>query len=316
MQPKKDEVVSADEMEDISGVVFNIQRYSIHDGPGIRTTVFLKGCPLACLWCQNPESQSREPEIMINRNLCAVCGRCVSECENGAISLLEECSVTDRMKCICCGRCVEVCPNEARKLSGTVMTVGEVVKEVLKDLDFYENSGGGVTLSGGEATFQPEFALAILRECKNSGMHTAIETCGYTSWEVLDRFLECTDLVLFDIKHMDDAVHKEGTGISNEKILENAAKMAKVKAMLVRVPLIPGFNDSEQDVRQIAAFVASLPNKVEVDLLAYNPLGEGKYESLGKGTIEHKEVQDEEYVEHLREVVNRELMKGRLKVVQ
>jgi pyruvate formate lyase activating enzyme len=316
MQPKEDDVYSADAMEDISGVVFNIQRYSIHDGPGIRTTVFLKGCPLSCLWCQNPESQSREPEIMINRNLCTVCGHCVSECENGAISLLKECSVTDRMKCLCCGRCVEVCPNEARKLTGTEMTVGEVVKEVMKDLDFYESSGGGVTLSGGEATFQPEFALAILRACKNSGMHTAIETCGYTSWEVLDRFLECTDLVLFDIKHMDDAVHKEGTGISNEKILENAAKMAKVKSMLVRVPLIPGYNDSEQAVRQIAVFVASLPNNVEVDLLAYNPLGEGKYESLGKGTIEHKEVQDEEYIEHLRGVVNKELMKGRLKVVQ
>jgi pyruvate formate lyase activating enzyme len=313
MQLKEDSVVS--EMEDISGIVFNIQRYSIHDGPGIRTTVFLKGCPLSCSWCQNPESQSREPEIMINRNLCTVCGRCVSECEKGANSLSEECSVIDRMKCVSCGHCVEICPNEARKLSGIEMRVGEVVKEVLKDLKFYETSGGGVTLSGGEPTFQPEFALAILRECKKSGVHTAIETCGYTSWEVLKRFFECTDLVLFDIKHMDDDAHKEGTGISNEKILENAAKMAKVKAMRVRVPLIPGFNDSEQDVRKIAAFVATLPNEVEVDLLAYNPLGEGKYESLGKGTIEHKVVQDEEYIENLREVLKRELMKGRLKVI-
>jgi pyruvate formate lyase activating enzyme len=314
MQLKEDAVFS--EMEDISGIVFNIQRYSIHDGPGIRTTVFLKGCPLTCLWCQNPESQAREPEIMINRNLCTACGRCVSECENGANSLLKGCSVIDRMKCLCCGHCVEICPNEARKLSGTEMTVSEVVKEVMKDQKFYENSGGGVTLSGGEATFQPEFALAILRECKKLGLHTVIETCGYTSWEVLERFLECTDLVLFDIKHVDDDAHKEGTGISNEKILENVAKMAKAKAMRVRVPLIPGFNDSEQDVQQIAAFAATLPNEVEVDLLAYNPLGEGKYESLGKGPIEHKEVQDEEYIEDLKEVVKRELMKGRFKVVQ
>lgn len=313
MQVKEDRVVN--KMEDISGIVFNIQRYSIHDGPGIRTTVFLKGCPMSCLWCQNPESQSSEPEIMINRNLCTVCGRCVSECENGANSLSEECSVTDRTKCICCGRCVEICPNEARKLSGTEMTVGEIVGVVLKDLKFYETSGGGVTLSGGEPTFQPEFALTILEACKKSGLHTAIETCGYTSWEVLERFLECTDLVLFDIKHMDNEAHKEGTGISNEKILENAAKVAKVKAMRVRVPLIPDFNDSEQDVRKIAAFAATLPNEVEIDLLAYNPLGEGKYESLGRGIVEHKEVQDEEYVENLREVARRELMKRRLKVV-
>lgn len=314
MQLKEDAVVS--EMEDISGIVFNIQRYSIHDGPGIRTTVFLKGCPLSCLWCQNPESQSREPEIMINRNLCTLCGRCVLECENGANSLSEECSVTDRMKCICCGRCVEICPKEARKLSGTEMTVGEVVKEVLKDQKFFESSGGGVTISGGEATFQPEFALAILGECKKTGLHTAIETCGYTSWEVLERFFKYTDLILYDIKHMDNSIHKQGTGISNEKILENAGKIAGQRPMRVRVPLIPGFNDTEQDVREIAAFAATLSKEIEVDLLAYNPLGEGKYESLGKGSVEHVQVQSEEYVEGLRSVVKKELMKGRLTLVQ
>ena len=311
---KEDDVVSSDEMGDISGVVFNIQRYSIHDGPGIRTTVFLKGCPLSCTWCQNPESQSRDPEIMINKNLCTVCGRCVSECENDAISLSEECSVTDRAKCLCCGQCVEICLNDARKLSGTMMTVGEVVKEVLKDQKFFKSSGGGVTISGGEATFQPEFAIAILRECKKSGLHTAIETCGYTSWEVLERFFECTDLVLFDIKHIDNEAHKKGTGMSNEKILENAAKMANIKAIRIRVPLIPGFNDSEQDIRMIAAYTATLPNEVEVDLLAYNPLGEGKFESLGKGSVEHKEVQDEEHIKNLREMVKSEIMKGRLKM--
>ena len=222
----------------------------------------------------------------------------------------------DRMKCISCGHCAEICPNEARRLSGTEMTVGEVVKEVLKDQKFYETSGGGVTLSGGEPTFQPEFALAILGECKKLGLHTAIETCGYTSWEVLECFLECTDLVLFDIKHMDYEVHKKGTEISNEKILENAAKMAKVKAMRIRIPLIPGFNDSEQDIRKIAAYTATLPNEAEVDLLAYNPLGEGKFESLGKGTVEHKEAQDEEHIKNLREMVKSEIMKGRLKRVQ
>lgn len=314
MQNKGEAVTGQD--TEISGTVFNIQKYSIHDGPGIRTTVFLKGCPLACEWCQNPESQSREPEIMINRNLCTGCGRCVSECAAGACSLSEGFSVTDRDKCLVCGRCVEFCPNEARKVSGMTMTVDQVVKEVLKDLKFYENSGGGVTISGGEATFQPDFTIAILKKCKESGLHTAIETCGYTSWEVLESVLEHTDLVLFDIKHMDDDLHRRGTGVSNRKILDNARKTAGQKPMIVRVPLIPGFNDTEQDVREIAAFAATLSKDIDVELLAYNPLGEGKYESLGKGSIEHKQVQSEEYIEGLRSVVRKELMKGRLTLVR
>jgi pyruvate formate lyase activating enzyme len=304
------------EAEELSGVVFDIQRYSIHDGPGIRTTVFLKGCPLRCVWCQNPESQNREPELLLNRTLCGGCGQCIPVCTVFANSLLGRRSQIDRTKCVRCGTCVTTCPNQARRLSGKFMTVDEVLKVVRKDLKFYEVSGGGITLSGGEATFQPDFASALLRKSKELKIHTALETCGYVSWKVLDQLLPYVDLVLYDIKHWDSEIHKRGTGVSNQIIFENAKRVAEIKPMKARVPLIPGFNDSEHDIRSIASFIASLPNQIEMDLLAYNPLGEGKYERLGKGEKEHKEVQTETYVDGLRGIVESELQKSRLRLVR
>jgi pyruvate formate lyase activating enzyme len=304
------------EAEELSGVVFDIQRYSIHDGPGIRTTVFLKGCPLRCVWCQNPESQNREPELLLNRTLCGGCGQCIPVCTVFANSLLERRSQVDRTKCVRCGTCVTTCPNQARRLSGKFMTVDEVLKVVRKDLKFYEASGGGITLSGGEATFQPDFASALLRKSKELKIHTALETCGYVSWKVLDQLLPYVDLVLYDIKHWDSEIHQRGTGVSNQIIFENAKRVAEIKPMKARVPLIPGFNDSEHDIRSIASFIGSLPNQIEMDLLAYNPLGEGKYERLGKGEKEHKEVQTETYVDGLRGIVESELQKSRLRLVR
>jgi pyruvate formate lyase activating enzyme len=304
------------EAEELSGVVFDIQRYSIHDGPGIRTTVFLKGCPLRCVWCQNPESQNREPELLLNRTLCGGCGQCIPVCTVFANSLLGRRSQIDRTKCVRCGTCVITCPNQARRLSGKFMTVDEVLKVVRKDLKFYEVSGGGITLSGGEATFQPDFAAALLRKSKELKIHTALETCGYVSWKVLDQLLPYVDLVLYDIKHWDSEIHKRGTGVSNQIIFENAKRVAEIKPMKARVPLIPGFNDSEHDIRSIASFIGSLPNQIEMDLLAYNPLGEGKYERLGKGEKEHKEVQTETYVDGLRGIVESELQKSRLRLVR
>jgi pyruvate formate lyase activating enzyme len=304
------------EAEELSGVVFDIQRYSIHDGPGIRTTVFLKGCPLRCVWCQNPESQNREPELLLNRTLCGGCGQCIPVCTVFANSLLGRRSQIDRTKCVRCGTCVTTCPNQARRLSGKFMKVDEVLKVVSKDLKFYEVSGGGITLSGGEATFQPDFASALLRKSKELKIHTALETCGYVSWKVLDQLLPYVDLVLYDIKHWDSEIHKRGTGVSNQIIFENAKRVAEIKPMKARVPLIPGFNDSEHDIRSIASFIASLPNQIEMDLLAYNPLGEGKYERLGKGEKEHKEVQTETYVDGLRGIVESELQKSRLRLVR
>ena len=295
-----------DKDKEASGVVFDIQRYSIHDGPGIRTTVFLKGCPLTCYWCQNPESQSMEPEILFAKNNCTGCGRCVTACAAGANTVSGSCAEVDRQRCKGSGRCAEVCPNDARRIAGKIMTVSEVMREVLKDTKIYEVSKGGVTLSGGEATFQPDFALALLRECKSAGLHTTLETCGYTSWEVLQRLLQYIDFVLLDIKHMDAASHKRGTGQTNDIILANAKRIASCKQMKVRVPLIPGFNDSQQAIREIALFVDSLPNPVEIDLLAYNNLGEGKYARLDKKGL-NAQVQSSEQVEALRGVVNAEL---------
>ncbi|HEX2965166.1 MAG TPA: glycyl-radical enzyme activating protein [Syntrophorhabdaceae bacterium] len=304
------------EADTVKGIVFDIQRYSIHDGPGIRTTVFLKGCPLRCLWCQNPESQVLEPEILLNNALCSGCGQCVAVCAAAANSLSGTHSQIDRTACLKCGTCVAACPNQARRLSGKQMSVGEVLNTVKKDLKFYETSGGGITLSGGEATFQHDFALALLKKSRELKIHTTLETCGYASWNILEELLPYIDLVLYDIKHWDPERHQRGTGVSNQVIIENAKRIAELKPMKVRVPLIPLFNDSEHDIRSIASFVGSLPNQIEMELLAYNPLGEGKYERLGKGEKEHKETQEQTYIDGLRGIAESELRKSRLHLVR
>jgi pyruvate formate lyase activating enzyme len=292
--------------EVLKGVVFNIQRYSIHDGPGIRTTVFLKGCPLKCFWCQNPESQRIQPEIFLIRSNCTLCGRCFTVCPNGVHRLLEKNFRIDRSKCIGCGKCVEVCPNEARKLVGTYMTKDEVMREVLKDAKFYENSGGGVTLSGGEPTAQPEFALCILRSCKEAGLHTVLDTCGYAPWSVMKRLLAYTDLVFYDIKTIELRKHQQATRKPNRLILENARKTAQYKPMRVRVPLIPNFNDSPEEVRRIARFVKEQMGPIGIDLLLYNRLGEVKYERLDRSCVP-AETQTEEYLNQLEAIVASEL---------
>lgn len=262
------------------GVIFNIQRYSIHDGPGIRTTVFLKGCPLKCFWCQNPESQVIKPEIFLDRKKCTLCGRCIVVCPTGATSLSKESLAIERSACTGCRKCVEVCPNEARRLVGRNVTVDEVIRHVLRDVRFYENSGGGVTLSGGEPTAQPHFALSILKKCKGAGLHTAFDTCGYVSWTMMKKLLDHTDLVLYDLKHMDPKKHYEATGKDNRLILRNVKRIAGHKPLRIRVPIIPGFNDTPGEIRAIAHFVKKALNSAPIDLLPYNRLGENKYELL------------------------------------
>uniref|UniRef100_A0A7C2K2L7 Glycyl-radical enzyme activating protein n=1 Tax=candidate division WOR-3 bacterium TaxID=2052148 RepID=A0A7C2K2L7_UNCW3 len=275
----------------IRGMIFNIQRYSIHDGPGIRTTVFMKKCPLRCFWCQNPESQNERVELFFYQDKCTGCGRCVEICTQKAIEIYEGVARTNRERCKGpdkCGKCVEVCPNAARSIIGRMMSANEVFQEVKKDMIFYEASGGGVTLSGGEPLAQAEFAEAILKLCKEVGLHTAIDTCGYAKWENIEKVFKYVDLVLFDFKHMDPFEHQKGTGVPNYLILENAKRIHReLKIPLVaRIPIIPGYNDSEYNLVSIAKFIVTeLDASVKVNLLPYHNLGIAKYIQLEREKI-------------------------------
>jgi pyruvate formate lyase activating enzyme len=267
---------------EIVGCVFNIERFAIRDGPGIRTTVFLKGCPLRCLWCANPESISPVPQLFYLENLCARCYRCVEACPNKATTKAPDGAIKiDRSLCQACGKCVEACPNRAREISGKLMTVEEVLEEVKKDALFYQNSGGGVTFSGGEPTHQPEFLWHLLKASQESGIHTALDTSGFVKPDILKRVLEHTNLVLYDIKHMDPAKHKELTGVDNSLILENAKMIVAMgKPVIIRMPSIPSHNDSQENIKALAEFMLGLGLK-KVDLLPYHSLGKIKYQRLG-----------------------------------
>ena len=276
------------ELEKITGNIFNIQHYSIHDGPGIRTTVFLKGCPLKCLWCQNPESQSGRPEIFFNSGKCSGCTLCVQACPDKAIRIVNGLSVTERNRCTGCGACAQACPNEARILMGYSITAGDVFEDVNNDAIFYASSDGGVTISGGDPVFQPDFSAAILKLCKNAGMHTAVETSGFGNWEKLESILAHANLVLYDLKQMDTNAHKVCTGVPNEQILENARRIYHILKlpMIIRVPVIPGYNDSFENIDRLGAFVKKeLGCEIEVHLLPYHRLGIGKDEQLGKDPL-------------------------------
>jgi pyruvate formate lyase activating enzyme len=270
-------------MNSTKGIIFNIQRFSIHDGPGIRTTVFMNGCPLRCFWCQNPESQTLRPEIFFDAEKCKGCGKCVQACPEGAVEISEGRSKTNRGLCKGIGKCAEVCPNEARNLIGREAKLEEVFKEVAADAIFYQESEGGVTLSGGEPLTQPQFAMSLLKLCKEAGIHTVIETCGYGRWETVRQILNYVDLVLYDFKHMDPVEHEKGTGVSNELILENSKKIYHelFVPILARVPIIPGYNDSVMNIEATAKFIATeLGSSIKVHLLPYHRLGETKYERL------------------------------------
>lgn len=265
------------------GVVFDIKRYALHDGPGIRTTIFFKGCPLRCQWCHNPESQVSTPELMFQRNRCTGCGDCLAVCREGALSLAEGELTIARDRCTRCGACAAACQTEALMMSGREMTVAEVMAEIERDSLFYDESGGGVTFSGGEPLLQPEFLLELLRACKAKGFHTALDTSGYAPWATLERVSEQVPLFLYDLKLMDDRKHQRFTGVSNELILANLRELAsRGAAIIVRFPLIPGINDDPENIRRIGEFVASLARPCPINILPYHRAGIAKYAKLGR----------------------------------
>jgi len=279
----------------MTGIVFDIQRFSVHDGPGIRTTVFLKGCSLRCFWCHNPEGLHPRPEIRFFPDRCISCGECVIVCPQGAQAIENGTRVYRRERCQTCGRCVQTCYAGGLILVGQEMTVEQVVTEILRDRAFYETSGGGVTLSGGEPVLQRDFAQAILERCKAEGLHTAIETCGNCRWEDLSTLLAVTDLIMMDLKHMDPEKHRAVTAVSNKRILANARRLAQTnKPIIFRVPVVPTVNDTPEEIDVIAAFVRRLADlrseqghhsdgcdDTSLELLPFHRLAGDKYRSLG-----------------------------------
>ena len=293
--------------------VFNIQSYSIHDGPGIRTTVFLKGCPLGCLWCANPESQRVKSELMSYANKCTLCARCENICPWGAIKIVGK-AITDRSLCTACGACVDACPHSAREIAGKTMSVREVLDRVLEDKLFIEN-GGGVTLSGGEPLAHPDFAQGLLRAAKEEGLHTAIESCCYAKREDIERVFRYVDFAMLDIKHMDSAEHRRLTGVSNEIILDNISFICnELKVpLMISVPVIPGYNDAEENLEKTAEFIATeLAGSVPVRLLPYHRMGEGKNESLGKKMDMTIAIPSDERMEQIKEIFDRAGLKTQI----
>jgi pyruvate formate lyase activating enzyme len=263
------------------GLIFNIQKFSIQDGPGIRTTLFMKGCPLKCPWCSNPEGMTDEPEIMIGERKCIGCKKCAEACKTGAISFVNDIRTIDWNLCNQCLECGMVCPSHAIEISGEYMTVDEAFKIAAQDRDFYNSSGGGVTISGGEALLQWEFVRDIFKKCKEAGFHTALDTTAYCAWESLEEVLDYTDLILFDVKHLDNERHEEKTGVSNELILDNLEKASKLTKIWLRIPLIPGFNDSESNMQKTAELALRIKAE-KISLLPFHEWGKDKYSSLGK----------------------------------
>jgi pyruvate formate lyase activating enzyme len=291
---------------EIKGIIFNIQRFSLHDGPGIRTVIFFKGCPLKCRWCCNPESIELSPQIIFNPDRCLKDGRCIEVCPSGARS---EKGYTAG-KCTLCGACIDACPSGALELVGKGYSIQDVIEEVEKDRLFYESSGGGVTLSGGDPVFQNEFATSLLRELRRLSIHTAVETSGYAPWPVIEEIIDASDLLLYDLKHMDSEMHRKFTGVPNELILENALKASlKIEAMkepekkmVFRVPLIGGINTYRKNIEAVAAFVFKTKIR-EVHLLPYHRLGESKYRKLGREYSFQAFTPDNGLIEEIRGVL-------------
>ena len=270
-------------MSELTHIIFNIQRFSVNDGPGIRTTVFMKGCMLNCLWCHNPESKSPRPQLMLTPRQCIGCGECVRVCPKALHSFAADGThLIDRGSCTGCGTCAQECIG-ALELCGKEMAADEIIKEVMKDLPFYKNSGGGMTVSGGDPLFAPAFTLELVKKAKEAGLHVCIETSGFSKWENIEALIPYVDLFLWDVKETDSARHREYTGVPNEQILDNLRKLDDAGAKTVlRCPVIPGYNDRSEHFAAIAALAESLKNVQEINVEPYHPLGQSKSEAIGK----------------------------------
>ncbi len=262
------------------GTIFNCMRFALNDGPGIRTTIFLKGCPLRCIWCHNPESQEGAPSLLYAPERCLACGDCVNACTHGALRW-DGGPVRDEHKCVLCGDCCSVCVSEVRRLVGYQVTSQQLLQTILRDRILYDESGGGVTFSGGEPLSQPEFLREILMACRAERIHTTVDTCGYAKPETFIQVCSQTDMLLFDLKLMDSELHREVTGVGNETILENLKTAAKLpKPLVVRIPVVPGVNDDPANISATLEFLKSIGLE-RVDLLAYHQTGQEKYRRLG-----------------------------------
>lgn len=271
-------------MEMSTGLIFDIKRFSIHDGPGIRSTVFFKGCPLVCAWCHNPESQSIKPELIFRPSRCLACGECVDACPHKAIQFIDGRIRQDWGSCHVNGACVEVCYPGAREIIGRQISPETVVQELVQDRVYYQASGGGVTFSGGEPLAQPAFLKEILSLCKKEDLSTALDTCGAADWEHLEAQLPYLDLVLYDLKIIDDALHKEYTGASNSQILDNFRRLMQSDVdVIVRRPVIPGVNDAEEEISSLGDYLKDINGRIKIDILPYHSLSTDKYLRLGRG---------------------------------
>ena len=273
----------------VYGIITNIQVYSLHDGPGVRTMVFLKGCPLNCSWCCNPECISPEIEVEFYRSRCTGCGTCLASCPRQAVNLdldFKTGSKINHERCDACGKCVETCRPEALKIVGQKVSVDEALEKIRKDKYFYLTSQGGVTISGGEPLYQIEFTQELLRQAHNENIDTAIETCGAVPWEYYQQVLPYLDLILFDIKHMDPEKHRQATGAANRLILDNLTKLSRSGVNLIlRLPLIPDFNLDPDNIKRLGEFIAGLDNVSEVNLMPFHQLGKDKHQRLGRDYI-------------------------------
>lgn len=268
-----------------TGTIFDLRRYSIHDGPGIRTAVFFKGCSLRCAWCHNPESQIFDPELMLRTGRCILCEACSAACPQGGIERRNASMHTDRTRCTVCGACVAACCAEGRQIAGRQVTVSEIMATITRDRPFYERSGGGVTISGGEPLAQPVFLFGLLRAAREAGLHTALDTCGHAPWESFESVRPLVDLYLFDLKLVDDARHIEMTGTTNEHILSNLHRLAGLgDTIILRIPVIPGINDDPANLEAAADLIAAMPSGalMRIDLLPYHSSASAKYTALAR----------------------------------